>query len=254
MALSLEEAALGVTRSVTIERPEPCEDCSGTGAKKGSSAETCPECRGEGVVQHRQGFFLMRRTCPRCRGAGEIVPHPCPSCKGRGRVRQEKKLEVRIPPGVEDGMHVRLAAQGEPGEKGGPRGDLFCTIHVKEHPLFKRDGVHLLCEVPVSFAQAALGTTVEVPTLTGKHSLHVPRGSQPGEVLRIKGEGCPEVRSGRRGDLLVSLEVEVPKKLTQEQEEILRSFAKTEDKHVSPKQKGFLDKIRETLKEREKHG
>ena len=252
--ISLEEAALGATRAVTIERPEPCEACSGTGAKKGTSAQTCPDCRGAGVIQSQQGFFLMRRTCGRCRGAGEIVPHPCPACRGRARIPAEKRLEVKIPAGVEDGMHVRLPAQGEPGDRGGPRGDLYCTVHVREHPLFRRDGVHLLCQVPASFAQAALGASIEVPTLTGKATLEIPPGTQPGEVLRLKGEGCPDLRTGRRGDLHARIEVEVPKKLAKEQEDLLRAYAKSEDKNVSPARKSFLDKIRETLKEREKHG
>ncbi len=251
VGISLEEAASGVTRTITLERPEPCDACHGLGAKPGSDSQRCPTCRGAGVVQQSAGFFMLRTTCSRCGGAGEVIAHPCPACRGRGRVMAEKALELKIPAGVEDGSRMRLAAQGEPGEKGGPRGDLYCLIHVAEHPFFKREGNDLVCEVPVSFVQAALGATVEVPTLKGKGTLEVPRGTQPGEVLVLKGEGCPDLHSGRRGNLLIQVAVEIPKRLSREQEEILRQYASLADKAVGPRQKGFFDKLKQTFKEPE---
>lgn len=251
VAISLEEAAAGVTKTITLDRPEPCGPCHGRGTKPGSDPQKCPTCRGAGVVQQSAGLFMMRTTCPKCGGAGEIVAHPCPACRGRGRVMAEKALELSIPAGVEDGSRMRLAAQGEPGEKGGPRGDLYCLIHVAEHPFFRREGNDLLCEVPVSFVQAVLGATVEVPTLKGKGTVDIPRGTQPGEVLTLKGEGCPDLRGGRRGDLLIQVAVEIPKRLNREQEDLLRQYAAMADKAVGPRQKGFFDKLRQTFKEPE---
>ncbi len=243
--VSLQDAARGVTKSLEFERPEPCDPCAGTGAKPGTKSETCPTCKGHGAVQQNLGFLRMQVACPCCGGDGERIAHPCPACRGRGRALKAVTLEVRIPPGVEDGSRVRLAAQGVVGEKGGGRGDLFCVVSVAEHPLLKRHGEHLVCEVPVSFAQAALGAEVQVPGLDGVRTVEIPRGSQPGDILRLKGAGMPHLGSSRRGDLLVQVQVEVPKRLSTEQEDLLRQYAKAEGRNPSPRQKGFLETLKE---------
>lgn len=250
--ITLEEAAAGVVKTLALERPEPCGTCRGTGAKPGTSPETCPSCRGAGAIQRSQGFFAVRMTCPRCGGDGEFVRHPCGACRGQGHVQAKRPLEIRIPPGVEDGSRLRLGAQGALGARGGARGDLFCVISVKPHPFFRRHENHLVCEVPVSFAQAALGATVEVPTLAGRGTLEIPPGTEPGEVLRLKGKGMPDLRTGRRGDLLAQVVVEVPKRLSREQEEILRAYAKAEGKNLTPRRKSFLDTLTSYFMEQEK--
>ena len=251
VVVSLEEAARGVTRTLEFERPEPCDPCSGTGAKPGTRAETCPTCKGQGAVQQSMGFLRMQVACPRCGGDGERITHPCGACRGRGRVLKPVTVEVRVPPGVDDGSRIRLGAQGSPGEKGAARGDLFCLVAVSEHPLLKRHGEHLVCEVPVSFSQAALGAEVEVPTLDGPKRITVPPGTQPGDILKLKGEGMPRMGLGgsRRGDLLVQVLVEVPRKPTSEQEELLRQYAVIEGRHPSPKQKGFLEALKDYFKD-----
>lgn len=249
--VTLEEAVLGASKTISLERPEPCDPCSGTGAKPGSKPQTCGTCRGAGVVQQSAGFFMMRTTCPRCGGAGQVITHPCTACRGRGQTMASKSLDVRVPPGVETGVRLRLPAQGEPGERGGPRGDLFCLIRVKPHPLFERHDNDLVCEIPISFTQAALGAEIEIPTLTGRGKVAVPKGAQPGDVVRLKGEGCPDLRSGRKGDLQARLAVEIPRKLSAEQEDLLRRFAAAEGRQVGPRQKGFFDAVKAYFKERD---
>ncbi len=243
--LELRESAFGCTRTVELERAELCSTCDGSGAKSGSKAERCAYCAGRGQVVQAQGFFRIQTTCPACRGAGEIVREKCPQCGGGGREKRAVRLEVKVPAGVDNGMQLCLRGEGEPGDHGGPRGDLYCEIHVAEHPLFVRHGHDLVFAVPVSYSQAALGTHLQIPLLDGKHDLEIPAGTQPGDVIRLRGKGMPDPHSRRKGDLLVEIHLEVPKRLNQRQEELLRELAELEKKDVSPHQKSFLAKLKD---------
>ncbi|MHC4548920.1 MAG: molecular chaperone DnaJ [Planctomycetota bacterium] len=245
LEITLEDVQSGVKRTIEIRRNETCAQCRGTGAKSGTSPSRCGQCGGRGFVAVQQGFFSMRTTCPRCRGTGEVIETPCPGCTGRGAVAQDREVTVTIPPGVEAGMQLRLAGEGEPGPRGGPRGDLFVEIHVKPHPLFRRQGDDILLEVPIGFAQAALGTDIDVPTLKGKSRLKIPKGTQPGAVLRMRGLGLPRLDGYGVGHQMVRIVVEVPGKLTKEQEEHLRHYAALEQQNVGARQKSFWDKVRE---------
>jgi molecular chaperone DnaJ len=242
--IDLKEAAFGCTRTVEIERKELCATCDGSGARPGSSPEKCSYCSGRGQVVQAQGFFRVQTTCPACRGAGEVIRDKCAQCSGTGRQHKLVRLEVKVPPGVDNGMQLCLRGEGEPGDRGGPRGDLYCDIQVAEHPLFKRHGHDLVCTVPLSYAQGALGTQLEVPLLDGRHQLEIPAGTQPGEVIRLRGKGMPDPHSRRKGDLLVQIQIEVPKKLTPRQEELLRELAELEEKNVSAHQKSFLERLK----------
>ena len=243
--LELREAAFGCTRAVEIQRAELCSTCDGSGAKPGSSAEKCSYCAGRGQVVQAQGFFRIQTTCPACRGAGEIIRDKCPKCAGSGREEKAVKLDVKVPAGVDNGMQLCLRGEGEPGDHGGPRGDLFCDIHVAQHALFIRQGHDLVCTVPVSFSQAALGTELDVPLLDGKQRLEIPAGTQPGEIIRLRGKGMPDPHSRRKGDMLVEIHIEVPRKLNERQEELLRELAEVEKKNVSAHQKSFLEKLKD---------
>jgi molecular chaperone DnaJ len=245
LEIDLIEAAKGARKSFTIPRDELCQECGGGGSRRGTRPVKCRRCDGHGVVIQRQGFFSVQRTCPGCGGRGQVITDPCTHCHGDGRVSVKRALEVMIPPGVDTGVRVRVPGEGEPGSPGTPRGDLFVAIRVREHPLFQREGNHLVCQVPVAFSQAALGAEIDVPTLDGRIKYTLPRGVQSGEVLRVAGQGMPNVRGGRRGDLLVQVIVETPRNLTKRQEELFRELAELEQKHVSPARKGFLDKLKE---------
>jgi len=249
ITVDLREVATGVEKNITVWRHEVCEGCDGSGAAEGSQPLPCGTCRGVGQVEARQGFFTVRTTCPHCAGRGSVLEDPCRECDGKGRVRRKRKLEVRIPPGIEDRTQIRVQGEGEPGEPGAPRGDLFCEIEVQPHPYFQRRQDDLLVDIPISFSQAALGATVKVPTLLGEEEeLAIPRGTPSGTILRIRGSGLPNLRRRTsRGDLHLRLHIEVPKKLTAEQEELLRKFAETEKIAVKPKKRGFFDKFREWL-------
>jgi molecular chaperone DnaJ len=242
--IGLAEAARGTTKNLTIPREELCQECSGNGSRRGTQPATCRRCGGRGVVLQNQGFFRMQQTCRGCGGRGVVITDPCPTCHGNGRVVARRALEIAIPPGVDNGTRIRLGSEGEAGEPGAPRGDLYCVIRVKEHSLFHRDGPNLICQVPVTFSQAALGADLEIPTLDGKISHPLKRGIQSGEVLRIAGKGMPNLRGGRPGDLLVQVILETPRQLTQRQEELFRELAELDHKHVSPQRKSFLDKVR----------
>lgn len=242
--LDLLEAADGVTKTIQFERHERCDDCEGSGAKKGTGVHKCSYCGGRGQVVQTSGIFRVQTTCPSCRGAGTVIKDPCPSCRGAGFALRKVKRDVQIPAGIEDQMRVRLPGEGEPSPSGGPRGDCYCFITVKKHPLFHREGQDLLVEVPLSMAQAALGTTLDVPTLRGKQELKIPGGTQPGEQFRLRGLGLPHPRNRRLGDLVVLVNVEVPKTLSARQKELLRELAELEQVHVSPERKSFLDKVR----------
>jgi molecular chaperone DnaJ len=243
--ITLAEAATGVRRSLTIPREENCRECAGSGAKPGTKPARCRRCQGRGVVLQSAGFIQMQRTCPGCGGRGEVVTDPCPACAGHGRTVERRTLEVGIPPGVDNGTQVRLRGEGEAGDPGGPRGDLFVVVRVREHPLFERQGTHLVTQVPITFSQAALGGEIEVPTLTGTIKHVLPRGIQSGDTVRIAGQGMPSLQGGRIGDLHVLVKVETPRNLTKRQEELLRELAEIDQKHVSPERKSFFDKVKE---------
>lgn len=247
MEVTLEEAAKGKDAQIRIPSWESCETCHGSGAKPGTQAKTCATCQGAGVVQMRQGFFSVQQTCPHCHGSGKIIPEPCTTCQGQGKVKKQKTLEVRIPPGIDDGMRIRSAGNGEPGTNGGPPGDLFIEIRLKKHPIFEREGDDLHCVVPVSIARAALGGEIEVPTLDGKALIDIPEGTQAGKQFRLRGKGIKGVRSSYPGDLYCHVAVEVPVKLTEHQRKLLReleeSLKKGGPKH-SPNEESWADKLK----------
>ena len=243
--IELREVLTGVETSLAIPRMMRCETCGGSGARPGTQPETCGRCGGSGQTIYQQGLFRISRPCETCRGEGTVVRDPCKSCRGTGRTEGERSIKVRIPPGVEDGMRLRVAGEGEAGLSGGPPGDLYVVIRLRPHPLFVREGPDVVCEVPIPFVQAALGAEIEVPTLEGRVSLRIPEGTQSGKVLRLRGKGLPTVAGGGRGDQLVRLFVEVPSRLTGRQRELLERFATESGTDVSPVTKGFLDKLRD---------
>ena len=251
LEIDLEDVLTGVEKSLRFERMDFCERCGGQGCEPGTQRRNCPTCGGYGQVEQQtsMGFFVSRAIvdCPRCHGRGWLVQKPCQSCGGSGRTRRERVLEVKIPAGVHDGQSIRLRGEGEPGPHGTGRGDLRCVIRVREHPFLQRDGDHLICRLPISFTQAALGGQVEVPTLTGSAPLRIPPGTQHGTVFQLPGKGLPNLRHGRRGNQIVEVVVEIPKRLNREQEELLRRFAATENRDVLPESKGFFERVKEYL-------
>jgi len=224
MEITLEEAAKGKDAQLRIPSWDECDTCHGSGAKPGTSAKTCTTCNGSGVVQMRQGFFSVQQTCPHCRGTGKIIPEPCPSCHGQGKIKRQKTLEVKIPAGIDDGMRIRSAGNGEPGTNGGPPGDLFIEIRIKKHDIFERDGDDLHCQVPVSMTTASLGGEIDVPTLQGKATIDLPEGTQSGKTFRLRGKGVKGVRSSYPGDLYCHVVVETPVKLTEHQRKLLKEL------------------------------
>jgi len=247
LELDLSQAVFGYSAEITVPKLSECETCHGSGAAKGSTPQTCDTCHGSGQVRIAQGFFQLQQTCPRCRGTGTIIKNPCDTCLGQGRVRRTKTLAVKIPPGVDTGDRIRLSGEGEAGRNGGPPGDLYVEVQVREHPIFERDGEHLSCEVPVAFATAALGGSLEVPTLDGEVTLKIPAETQSGRVFRLKEKGVKPVRGGARGDLFCRVVVETPVHLTAEQKELLKKFEETlkrDPTRHAPRQKGFLDAVK----------
>ena len=244
LRVSLEEAYAGVPKTINVPTSIACDSCRGTGAEGGSEPTTCPTCSGMGKVRAQQGFFTVERTCPTCNGAGQIVKNPCKSCHGHGRIEKERALSVNIPAGVETGTRIRLAGEGEAGLRGGPTGDLYIFIEVKEHPIFQRDSAHLFCHVPISFATAALGGEVEVPTIDGgKARVKVPAGSQTGKQMRLRAKGMPALRGGGVGDMLLELAVETPVNLTSRQKELLREFEELSEDN-NPEGRTFFSKVK----------
>ena len=241
--LTLKEAATGVKKTVKFKRHEHCKTCSGTGAKVGSEPETCPYCNGRGQIVQSQGFFSVQSVCPKCHGTGKIIKDPCPDCRGSGLTEVTVERDIEIPAGIDNSTQMRIQGEGEPSPNGGPNGDCYVSIQIMEHPIFTRDGNNLVCRVPISYAQAALGAKIEIPTLDGTQSYEIPAGTPTGEVFRLKGKGMPELRSHRVGDLLAQVYIDVPKKLTKEHEELLRKLAEIEDVNVSSGRKGFWDTI-----------
>lgn len=240
--ISLEEAATGKDAKIEIPRLETCGTCEGSGAAAGTSPESCIACGGGGQTRYQQGFFSVMRTCPNCAGKGQVIKEPCEDCRGAGRVEKKKSLEVKIPAGVDSGSRLRIGSEGESGVNGGPSGDLYVFIHVKEHEAFERQGSNLYTSVPISFAQAALGSEIEVRTLEGTDTLKVPAGTQTGTVFRVKGEGMPALGGRGKGDLFVAVTLVTPKSLTKEQRKLLEKLAEVEDTDFEDE--GFMDKVR----------
>jgi molecular chaperone DnaJ len=239
--LTLEEIDQGVEHTIAIKRQEFCGECQGSGAKAGTTPIQCSTCGGRGQVQRSQGFFTMASPCPRCRGEGKIIESPCAKCNGAGRQTERSEIKIAVPAGVEEGMRIRVAGAGDAGDPGGPRGDLYCVIREKEHKVFQRSGPDVMTEVPFSYAQLALGTKVEIPTLRGRVEMNVPAGTPSGKVFRLRNQGLPSVEGHKRGDQLVRVFVEVPKKLSDRQKELLREFADLEAK--SSGSRSFFEKI-----------
>jgi molecular chaperone DnaJ len=244
MELTFEEAAHGCEKEITVTKPERCEDCSGTGAEAGARARTCPGCGGRGQVISSRGIFSIAQPCPQCQGAGRIIDKPCKTCRGQGRRERTSKIKLRIPAGVDSGSRLRSAGNGEAGWRGGPQGDLYVVLHVKPHEFFQRDGDDLLCDVPVSFVQAALGTELDVPTLEGKTPVKVPAGTQPGTVFRLKGKGVKNIQGYGHGDLHVRINVEVPTRLSGAQKAKLQEFAELCNGGESPISQSFFEKAK----------
>jgi molecular chaperone DnaJ len=247
LEIELKDVLEGLESTVKIPKTRPCGTCEGSGARSGTSPEICGSCRGSGQVVLQQGFFRVSRPCSDCAGVGEIVRERCPDCRGQGRTEGQQMINVRIPSGVDEGTRLRLSGEGEAGISGGPPGDLYVVISVREHEFFERDGPDLHCQVPVTMVQAALGAEVDAPTLEGKVKIKVPQGTQTGKVVRMRGKGLPTLRTTNRGDQLLHLVVETPTKLTKPQRELLERFAEASDAKVSPAHKSFLDKLRNLL-------
>ena len=248
LEISLEEAARGAEKTIRIPTQERCDTCGGSGAKAGSQAKPCPTCGGAGQVRIQQGFFSIQQTCPKCHGSGSYIPDPCGTCHGAGRVKKQKTLEVKIPAGIDEGMRLRHGGHGEPGINGGPSGDLYVEIHIKSHAVFQREGDDLHCEMPISFATAALGGDIEIPTLDGMARIKVPAETQTGKVFRLRGKGIRNVRSHVQGDLMCHVLVETPVKLTERQKEILQEFQSIGSENAerqNPKAKSWMDKVKD---------
>jgi molecular chaperone DnaJ len=247
MEVTLEEAAKGKDAQIRIPSWDSCETCRGSGAKPGTQVKSCATCNGAGVVQMRQGFFSVQQTCPHCQGSGKVIPEPCTTCMGQGRIKRQKTLEVKIPAGIDDGMRIRSAGNGEPGTNGGPAGDLYIEIRMRKHEIFERDGDDLHCNVPISMVTAALGGEIEVPTLTGKAAIDIPEGTQSGKQFRLRGMGIKGVRSSYPGDLYCHITVETPVKLSEHQRKLLReledSLKKGGAKH-SPSEDSWTDRLK----------
>lgn len=245
MQITLEEAFKGKEATIRVPGQVACEPCRGTGAAAGSAPQTCPTCGGMGKVRAQQGFFTIERTCPSCGGRGQTIKDPCKSCGGSGTTNRERTLNVQIPPGVDDGVRIRLSGEGEAGVRGGPAGDLYIFLEIAPHPIFRREGLDLFCRIPVPMVTAALGGYIDAPTIDGGRSrIQVPEGSQSGKQLRLKGKGMPAVRERRVGDLYIELVVETPVNLTKRQRELLVEFEKATESGNNPETSGFMDKLR----------
>jgi molecular chaperone DnaJ len=248
LEITLEQAARGTETKIRIPTQEACDTCKGSGAKPGTQPTACATCDGHGQVRMQQGFFSVQQTCPKCRGTGKIIPHPCPACHGAGRVKKQKTLSVKIPAGVDEGDRIRLSGEGEPGLNGGPSGDLYVQMNVKPHQVFQRDGDDLHCEMPISFAKAALGGDIDIPTLDSHATVRIPAETQSGKIFRLRGKGIKGVRSQTPGDLLCHVVVETPVNLTERQKTLLREFESIsqEDSDLhNPRAKGWMDKVKE---------
>ncbi|MBA7711227.1 Chaperone protein DnaJ [subsurface metagenome] len=242
--LTLNNIAKGAEKTIEFTRQDICPECNGTACAKGTTPGRCPTCGGTGRVARGGGFFQMVSTCRQCGGSGQVITNPCRKCKGTARVPKKRIVNIKIPAGVHEGQGIRVTDEGEPGRGGGPRGDLYCYVRIKPHEFLQRDGNNLVAVVPISFTQAALGATIDVPSLDGTKRLKIPPSTQYGSIFRIKGQGLPDVRTGRTGDELVQIIIETPTKLNAKQQQLLREFAKTENKTVCPKSKSFFEKLK----------
>ena len=243
ISLDLHEAARGISKPITFRRHEACNTCKGTGSKPGVSPQNCKYCGGAGRITQATGFFSIQTTCPQCRGAGAVITDPCRDCSGRGMIPQTVTRDIKIPAGVDNGTRLRLQGEGEKSLSGGPPGDCYVFISVKTHPLFHRDGQNLICRVPIGYAQAVLGAEIEVPTLDGPEKISIPAGTQNNDVITLRGRGMPIPRRSLAGDLLIQVYIEVPRKIKQEHEELLRKLAAIEKEHVMPEHKTFFSKL-----------
>ena len=242
--LSLEEAAAGAEREIKLTRAEACPACRGSKRKPGTEPASCPQCGGRGQVRFQQGFFTLARTCPRCQGSGEVNASPCETCQGKGHTREKRALKVRIPAGVADGSRLRLVGEGEAGDEGLPAGDLYVVTRVRKHPFFEREGNDLACEITISFTQASLGARVEIPTLEGSEILKVPAGTQPGEIIRLKGKGVADVGGRRKGDLFVKVQVRTPENLSKEQKALLAKLAEVRGEDIESVDKSVIHRMK----------
>jgi molecular chaperone DnaJ len=248
LEIGLDEAFHGKQAEIEIEVAGKCEPCDGSGTEPGTGTRRCNLCGGHGQVRAQQGFFMVERTCPTCHGRGEVIENPCRSCRGEGRIDQPQKLEVTIPPGVDTGTRIRLSGKGEAGPFGAPAGDLYIFLHIRRHAMFERDGTNLVTRAPITFTSAALGGTIEIPGLDGKHiAVEIPAGIQSGKQLRKRGEGMPVLQGRGRGDLVIEIMVETPTRLSARQKELLRELQATETGDETPQSKGFFDRIKEAF-------
>ncbi len=245
LEIEFEEAIFGVEKKIRVPRLSSCEACGGEGTRDGASRETCLACAGAGQIRYQQGLFSVAKTCPECQGAGSVIRDPCGECGGAGAIHQQQSLSVKIPAGVDHGSRLKLRGEGEAGRRGGPPGDLYVVIHVREHAFFRREGVDVICEVPIGMTQAALGTEIQVPTPHGVVKMKIPSGTQSGKVFRLKGKGAPDLRGYGNGDMLARVAVEIPRKLTKKQKQLLEEFASLSGEDVHPESKGFFDKVKE---------
>ncbi len=243
--LTFEEAVFGATREVSVRRHEACETCKGSGAAPGRSPQSCRTCGGRGQVRYQQGFFSIARACSACNGVGRVITDPCPACGGEGRQLRERQLEVKVPAGVEEGTQIRYAGQGEAGSLGGPPGDLYIVLHVKQHKFFEREGRDLTCVVPISFPQAALGAEIQVPTLEGPHTLRIPEGTQSGTEFRLRGKGVPSLNGHGRGDLFVEVRVQTPAKLNKHQRELVQELDSVMPVENKPERRTLFSKVKD---------
>ncbi|MCP4644717.1 MAG: molecular chaperone DnaJ [bacterium] len=245
--VSLKEAATGTSKKIRFSRQEICSDCNGTGAAPGTQPDTCPDCGGTGQVRRAQGFFSITQTCPRCRGNGRVITRPCTRCSGAARIRTERELSIDLPAGVDTGSRLRLSGEGEPGVGGGPRGDLYILVEVEPEELFEREGNNIICEVPISFPQAALGDKIRVPTLYREAELKIPAGTQSGQSFRLRGMGIPDLHGYHKGDQIVQVHVETPTKLSKEQRELMQRLKEIAGEKEYPLHRRWMDKIKESL-------
>jgi len=245
LEINFEDAVFGMSADILVSRMERCDRCQGSGAEPGTQASTCPTCHGRGEILFQQSFLTVRRTCHTCGGAGQVVRNPCSQCRGQGQRQAQRKLKVNIPAGVDNGMRLRLSGEGQPGVNGGPPGDLYVVLKVKEHPFFERHEADLHCTIPINIAQAALGTEIEVPTLEEPHKLKIPEGTQNGAQFRLRHKGVPHVNSGGRGDLYIHVDVRIPTKLTREQRKLLEQLRETLPVENTPAEKGLFDKVKD---------
>lgn len=253
MEITFHEAAFGVTKDLNLTRMQACGTCNGSGAKPGTNPENCKQCNGTGQVRYSQstpfGQFVNVKACDVCRGEGKIIIHPCEACNGKGRISKNSKISINIPAGIDEGQTISLRGEGEPGLRGGSTGDLFVTVHIKPHPIFKREGFDVLCDVPISFTQACLGAEIDIPTIDGKVPYNIPEGTQTATIFKLKGKGIKHLRTNLRGDEYIRINIEVPTRLTQKQKELLRQFADVSGDEGLEQKKGFFNKMKDLFKD-----